>query len=228
MQYISTFFPLICAASESKSSPSAQAAASAGGAAATPLPAVAASSIHRRSLPCLTASVTFSGGYVYDAVEAPRGALRLAQTSSSYRLSIKPMASPLHTPQRPAGVYHYSVFRQFAGGVGPTALACDSSGRLYVARFELRTCQGTGSVDVINPDGSLEESIAIPAPEVSGLCISPAGDFGGNADDCYWGLPSIERADPAFPPLGYWRGYVWGPMAQLVYWALQARERVRT
>ena len=111
-----------------------------------------------------------------DAVEAPRGALRLARTSSSYRLSTKPMASPLHTPQRPAGVYHYSVFRQFAGGVGPTALACDSSGRLYVARFELRTCQGTGSVDVINPDGSLEESIAIPAPEVSGLCISPAGD----------------------------------------------------
>ena len=30
-----------------------------------------------------------------------------------------------------------------------------------------------------------------------------------------------EGGDPAFPPLGYWRGYVWGPMAQLVYWSLQ-------
>lgn len=24
----------------------------------------------------------------------------------------------------------------------------------------------------------------------------------------YWGLPSIQHADPAFPALGYWRGYV--------------------
>ena len=60
------------------------------------------------------------------------------------------------------------------------------------------------------------------------FCVAPAGDFAGNADECYWGLPSIQRGDPAFPPLGYWRGYVWGPMAQLVHWALQARERVRT
>ena len=37
----------------------------------------------------------------------------------------------------------------------------------------------------------------------------------GVTDDCYWGLPSISADDPAFPPLGYWRGYVWGPMIQL-------------
>jgi len=37
---------------------------------------------------------------------------------------------------------------------------------------------------------------------------------------CYWGLPSISADDPAFPPLGYWRGYVWGPMALLTYWGL--------
>jgi len=53
------------------------------------------------------------------------------------------------------------------------------------------------------------------------FCIAPDGDFRGNSDDCYWGLPSIQKADPAFPPLGYWRGYVWGPMAQLTYWSLQ-------
>jgi hypothetical protein len=52
------------------------------------------------------------------------------------------------------------------------------------------------------------------------FCISPKGDFAGNRDDCYWGLPSIQRADPAYPPLGYWRGYVWGPMALLTYWSL--------
>ena len=58
------------------------------------------------------------------------------------------------------------------------------------------------------------------------FCIAPLGDFAGNADECYWGLPSIQRGDPAFPPLGYWRGYVWGPMAQLTYWSLQAYDHV--
>ena len=37
----------------------------------------------------------------------------------------------------------------------------------------------------------------------------------GNDDACYYGLPSIERSDAAFKGLGYWRGYVWGPMAQV-------------
>jgi hypothetical protein len=34
-------------------------------------------------------------------------------------------------------------------------------------------------------------------------------DNGGDDDDdeCFWGLPSISADDPAFPPLGYWRGY---------------------
>jgi hypothetical protein len=52
------------------------------------------------------------------------------------------------------------------------------------------------------------------------FCISPTGDYAGNSEDCYWGLPSISADDPAFPALGYWRGYVWGPMVQLTYWGL--------
>ena len=60
----------------------------------------------------------------------------------------------------------------------------------------------------------------------SHFCISPEGDHSGNADDCWWGLPSIEASDPAYPPLGYWRGYVWGPMAQLTYWGLQQYDHV--
>ena len=39
------------------------------------------------------------------------------------------------------------------------------------------------------------------------FCITPDGDFKGNTDKCYWGLPSIAASDPAFPELGYWRGY---------------------
>eukprot|EP00484_Ammonia_sp_Unknown_P027193 CAMPEP_0197053544 /NCGR_PEP_ID=MMETSP1384-20130603/27796_1 /TAXON_ID=29189 /ORGANISM="Ammonia sp." /LENGTH=144 /DNA_ID=CAMNT_0042486459 /DNA_START=144 /DNA_END=578 /DNA_ORIENTATION=+ len=51
------------------------------------------------------------------------------------------------------------------------------------------------------------------------FCINPS--FPANqSDDCYWGLPSISKNDPAYQAQGYWRGYTWGPMAQLTYWSL--------
>ena len=40
------------------------------------------------------------------------------------------------------------------------------------------------------------------------FCVAPTGDFAGNDDTCYYGLPSISADDAAFPHLGYWRGYV--------------------
>ena len=43
------------------------------------------------------------------------------------------------------------------------------------------------------------------------FCVAPGGDHAGLDDTCYWGLPSIEASDPAYPNLGYWRGYIWGP-----------------
>eukprot|EP00729_Bicosta_minor_P018108 gene18108-26563_t len=62
----------------------------------------------------------------------------------------------------------------------------------------------------------------------SRFCLSPKGDFAGNSDTCYWGLPSVSADDPAFPALGYWRGYVWGPMAMLTYWGLDEYQSVPT
>ena len=38
---------------------------------------------------------------------------------------------------------------------------------------------------------------------------------------CTYALPSISRADEAFYTNIYWRGRIWGPMVQLVYWGLQ-------
>jgi len=58
----------------------------------------------------------------------------------------------------------------------------------------------------------------------SRFCISPDGDFTGNdPNHCYWGLPSVSADDPTYMSGRwiYWRGYTWGPMAQLVYWSLQ-------
>jgi hypothetical protein len=66
-----------------------------------------------------------------------------------------------------------------------------------------------------------EEMVSRWLTNRSRFCISPNGDFVGNSDDCYWGLPSISADDAAFAGLGYWRGFVWGPMVQLTYWGLQ-------
>jgi hypothetical protein len=49
---------------------------------------------------------------------------------------------------------------------------------------------------------------------------------GNRTDECYWGLPSIAADDDSYPALGYWRGFVWGPMAQLVHWSLQKYDHV--
>ena len=52
------------------------------------------------------------------------------------------------------------------------------------------------------------------------------GDVASNAKSNYWGLPSISADDKAFKKLGYWRGYVWGPMAQLTWWSLREYDHV--
>jgi len=54
----------------------------------------------------------------------------------------------------------------------------------------------------------------------SRFCLSRAWPA-GLSDGCFHGLPSISADDPAFAALGYWRGFVWGPMAQLTFWALE-------
>jgi hypothetical protein len=51
----------------------------------------------------------------------------------------------------------------------------------------------------------------------------------GNNDMCYWGLPSISADDSAgvlTNHLGYWRGFVWGPLSILTYWSLQEYDHV--
>jgi len=60
----------------------------------------------------------------------------------------------------------------------------------------------------------------------SRFCISAEGDFKGNSDECYWGLPSISADDPSYKLQGYWRGFVWAPYAQLTWWSMQQYDHV--
>ena len=60
------------------------------------------------------------------------------------------------------------------------------------------------------------------------FCITKNGDFVGNdSGRCYWGLPSVSADDPQFMNgnFHYWRGLLWGPMSQIVYWSLQKDNR---
>jgi hypothetical protein len=57
--------------------------------------------------------------------------------------------------QRPAGVYHSSVFHQFSGRLGPSALAVDADGNLYVARYDFsggcwRVCAADVAVEDVS------------------------------------------------------------------------------
>ena len=40
--------------------------------------------------------------------------------------------------QNPPGVFHSSIFHQFNGRIGPTAITMDELGNIYVARYEFQ------------------------------------------------------------------------------------------
>lgn len=79
--------------------------------------------------------------------------------------------------QRPAGVWHCSVYFQFSRGLGPSAVACDEDGHVYVALFDFAGHgSGQGRVAVLSPQGTLVKEIACPGgAEVSGIALDPAG-----------------------------------------------------
>eukprot|EP00762_Andalucia_godoyi_P002974 ANDGO_04136.mRNA.1 Lactonase drp35 len=76
----------------------------------------------------------------------------------------------LRVVRTPSGVFQSSVFFQFSGRVGPSALACDSRGNIYVSRFEWSAIMKDGEIVVLSPLGVELRKIVVPgAPEISGL-----------------------------------------------------------
>ena len=49
-----------------------------------------------------------------------------------------------------SGVYHTSVFHQFSGRFGPTALAMHPDGRLFVSRFDFTESSKHGVIAALN------------------------------------------------------------------------------
>lgn len=77
--------------------------------------------------------------------------------------------------QRPPGVWHFTVFRQFAGRLGPVAIVVDGTrGLLYVARTEVKEVSNVGVISVMSSEGEVLKDIALTGyPELSGLTMTP-------------------------------------------------------
>ena len=72
-----------------------------------------------------------------------------------------------------SGSYHTSVYHQFSGRFGPTALAMHPDGRLYVARFDFTECSKNGLITVLNAEGAIDEELTLnDCPEITGLFFS--------------------------------------------------------
>eukprot|EP01051_Picozoa_sp_SAG22_P003384 SAG22_NODE_164_length_16817_cov_61.573573_3_plen_458_part_00 len=73
-----------------------------------------------------------------------------------------------------------AVSAQFGGGLGPTGIACDSAGNLFVARFDFAargdaegpSSSSPGVVSVLSSKGALLKEVECPASEVSGIVVS--------------------------------------------------------
>lgn len=84
----------------------------------------------------------------------------------------------LRFAQRPAGVYHASVFVQMAGGVGPMAIAVhQATGDVYVAKYDFASAAGNGqgSVVVFTAGGEERGSISVPSTEITGITFDTSG-----------------------------------------------------
>ena len=73
------------------------------------------------------------------------------------------------------GVYYTSVFHQFSGKFGPTAIAVDpSTGLIYVARFDFAEVATDGVISVLSPETGevVNEHLITGCSELTGLCFS--------------------------------------------------------
>ena len=73
------------------------------------------------------------------------------------------------------GVYYSSVFHQFSGKFGPSAIAVDpSTGYIYVARFDFADVSEDGLISVINPENGevINDLVITGCSELTGLWFS--------------------------------------------------------
>jgi sugar lactone lactonase YvrE len=89
---------------------------------------------------------------IYNKLAHPSG-LALSNDENILYVSETNMNRILRIVCHSSGVYHTTVFHQFSGRLGPTALAMSPSGLLYVARFDFTEASKHGLITVLNDQG---------------------------------------------------------------------------
>lgn len=72
----------------------------------------------------------------------------------------------------PSGAFHTSLFYQFSGRLGPTAVCVSDSNLIYVANFEFASAGEKGKVSVLNSNGVLVKIFSAPISEITSLSFS--------------------------------------------------------
>lgn len=80
----------------------------------------------------------------------------------------------LRIAQNPLGIFHCSVFHTFNGRVGPTAIAIDEVGNIYVSRYEFQHSKNEvdGIISILNKEGNEIGELVVPGKsEINGMLI---------------------------------------------------------
>eukprot|EP00656_Telonema_subtile_P045994 TRINITY_DN5228_c0_g1_i4.p1 TRINITY_DN5228_c0_g1~~TRINITY_DN5228_c0_g1_i4.p1 ORF type:complete len:178 (-),score=52.10 TRINITY_DN5228_c0_g1_i4:79-612(-) len=108
----------------------------------------------------------------YECLAHPSG-LALSKDQQLLYVSETMANRVLRFAQSPPGSFHMSVFHQFSGRLGPTALATHpDTGNLYAAHSDFGGLEAaTGEIVVLSPAGKQLRVLSIPAVEITGIAI---------------------------------------------------------
>jgi DNA-binding beta-propeller fold protein YncE len=123
-------------------------------------------------------SVSMLKPVIYNKLAHPSG-LALNLSENCVYVAETLMNRVLRIVIHSSGVYHTSVFHQFSGRLGPTALAVSpATGQLYVARYDFSECSKNGVISVLNGEtGAVEsELIVADSSEITGLYFDKTTD----------------------------------------------------
>jgi len=138
------------------------------------------------SLFVIDLSVSMLKPIIYGSLAHPAGLAMNAEQNILYvaeTLKNRILRVVVHS----SGVFHTSVFHQFSGRLGPTALAMkgdkDKVETLYVARYDFRESSTNGLISVLNKDGEIIDDLLVnDYPEITGLWFST---LQGKKDNLY-------------------------------------------
>jgi sugar lactone lactonase YvrE len=71
-----------------------------------------------------------------------------------------------------SGSHYSSVFYQFSGRLGPTALCISDSNLIYIANFEFQSLSSKGKVSVLNSNAELKGFFYVPISEITSMAFS--------------------------------------------------------